>query len=191
MIVAVCGAMLVAIVHGTWILPPPAPTRAAHSDPIRPEPALPTDPVSLDGAQVKGLKTAPVAVIEYSDFQCPYCGRFARDTFPAIDKAYIAVLFAFRQFPLESIHPHALPAAEAAECAATQGQFWKRHDLTFADQSHLDDAAIEARAKSGGLDGRQFHTCLADAGTSVLPRIKADEQSGAALAVSVRGDLHG
>jgi protein-disulfide isomerase len=70
--------------------------------------SLPRDPVSLEGAVVRGRKDAQVAIIEYSDFQCPYCATFARDTFPELDKRYVQtgkVVFAFRHLPLEMIHP--------------------------------------------------------------------------------------
>lgn len=188
MIVAVCGAMLVVILRGTWIAAPVAPTRQAGVAPARrPDPPTPTEPLSLDGAQIKGTKTAPVAVIEYSDFQCPYCGRFARDTFPTIDRLYVSpgkVLFAFREFPLQSVHPQALSAALAAECAGEQGQFWRMHDLNFADQAHLDESTFEARARSQGLDTERFGKCFSAAGGAVVDRIKADETTGDALAVS-------
>jgi len=145
---------------------------------------LPQDPLSLDGAQLEGTRAAQVAVIEFSDFQCPYCGRFARDTWPSIRKGYVEtgkVLFAFREFPLESIHKAALQAAEAAECAGQQNAFWKMHDLMFADQTHLETAALEARAHDSGLDVSKFDVCLTG---SVDAKVKSDERTGVGLAVS-------
>ncbi len=185
MIVAVCGFMIAAITRGTWVATPaPSCTGCCRGPEARPEPAVPDDPVSLDGANLDGPRSATVAVIEFSDFQCPYCGRFARETWPSIRKSYVEtgkVLFAFREFPLESIHKAALQAAEAAECAGEQNSFWKMHDLMFADQAHLDVPALVARAHDSGLDVAQFSKCLA---SSVDARVKADEKTGVSLAVA-------
>jgi protein-disulfide isomerase len=182
MIVAVGAAMLVVIVRGSWSSPTSAPSRAQQAAPPRAAP-LPDEPISLRGAQLQGSRTAPVAMIEYSDFQCPYCGRFARDTLPGLERSYVQpgkVLFAFREFPLESIHPFALAAATAAECAGEQGQFWKMHDLNFADQAHLDDDALRAHAKTGGLNAEQFDRCRKGA----ADKVQADEKAGTALSIS-------
>jgi protein-disulfide isomerase len=95
-----------------------------------------TDPLA---GRTKGSARAPVTVYEMSDFQCPYCRRFALETFPAIEKEYIAtgkVRWIFINFPLTSIHPNAVPAAELALCAAQQGAFWPVHDLLYEHQEH-------------------------------------------------------
>lgn len=185
MIVAVCGVMLIVMTRGTWLTAPPAPVRVGGTAAqARREPPLPQNPLSLDGAQLEGTRTAQVAVIEFSDFQCPYCGRFARDTWPSIRKGYVEtgkVLFAFREFPLESIHQSALHAAEAAECAGEQNAFWKMHDLMFADQAHLETAALKARAHDSGLDISKFEGCLTG---SVDEKVKSDERTGVGLGVS-------
>ena len=184
MIVAVCGAMLIALVRGSrsGVPAPPSTGRAA----VRraPDPPLPTEPISLDGAHLQGSRAAKIAVVEYSDFQCPYCGRFARETLPDIERTYVEpgkVLYAFRQYPLESIHPFALKAAEAAECAGEQGQFWRMHDLNFADQTHLDEPKLRERAKTVGLNAEQFDRCLRG---DVAERVHADARTGTAFAVT-------
>jgi protein-disulfide isomerase len=183
MIVAVCLAMLVAISRTSWSVPPlPPQARAARAP--RPEPPPPSELITLDGAQLQGSRAAKIAVIEYSDFQCPYCGRFARETLPALEQTYVQpgkVLFAFREFPLESVHPFALGAATAAECAGEQGQFWKMHDLNFADQAHLDEAALQARGKAEGLNAERFDRCLKG---GAADKVHADEKAGTALAIS-------
>jgi protein-disulfide isomerase len=185
MIVAVCGAMLLAIVRGNWVVGPGvAGGTASAAVPTRQDPPVPVQPVSLEGAQIVGSHTAPVAIVEFSDFQCPFCGRFARDTWPTIQKAYVQsgkVLFAFREFPLEAIHGSALEAAKAAECAGLQGQFWKLHDALFADQAHLGSAVLEADARTAGVDSQKFDQCLSGWAEA---KVKADERAGDGLAVS-------
>jgi protein-disulfide isomerase len=87
--------------------------------------------------RVRGSAKAPVTVYEMSDFQCPYCRRFALETFPALDSAYVAsgrVRWVFINFPLTSIHPNAAAAAEVAVCAAAQNAFWPVHDLLYRYQ---------------------------------------------------------
>jgi protein-disulfide isomerase len=87
--------------------------------------------------RTKGSASAPVTVYEMSDFQCPYCRRFALGTFPALDSAYVStgkVRWVFINFPLTSIHDNALAAAEIAHCAAQQNAFWRMHDLLYRYQ---------------------------------------------------------
>ncbi len=104
--------------------------------------ALPPGLAGQDGAdplsaRTKGSATAPVTVYEMSDFQCPFCKRHVEETFPLLDKEYIAtgkVRWIFVNFPLVSIHPNAVPAAEVAMCAARQGKFWPAHDVIFRTQ---------------------------------------------------------
>ncbi len=98
--------------------------------------AAQTAPNSL-AARSKGSPTAPVTVYEMSDFQCPYCRKFALETFPALERQYVAsgkVRWVFVNFPLTSLHPNAVGAAEVAVCAGQQGAFWKVHDLLYAHQ---------------------------------------------------------
>jgi protein-disulfide isomerase len=93
-----------------------------------------TDPLA---GRTRGSARAPVTVYEMSDFQCPYCRRFALETFPVLDAAYVAtgkVRWVFVNFPLTSIHPNALAAAEVAVCAAQQNAFWRVHDLLYKYQ---------------------------------------------------------
>jgi protein-disulfide isomerase len=98
--------------------------------------AASTAPDPLAG-RTRGSARAPVTVYEMSDFQCPYCRRFALETFPALDAAYVTtgkVRWVFVNFPLTSIHPNALAAAEVAVCAAQQDAFWRVHDLLYKYQ---------------------------------------------------------
>lgn len=134
--------------------------------------------VSTQGAPSLGSSTAKVVVVEYSDFQCPYCGKFARETFPAIEERYITsgkVRYVFRHFPLDEAHPKAFKAAEAAECANQQGKFWEMHARLFAHQQALDPANFLTHAKSVGVDESAFQKCLNGAARG---KIKKDFNDG-------------
>lgn len=103
---------------------------------LLPAPALAQTPAQI-AARTKGVSSAPVTVYEMSDFQCPFCRRFALETFPTIEREYIAtgkVRWIFVNMPLTAIHQNAVPAAQFATCAARQGKFWPAHDALFATQ---------------------------------------------------------
>lgn len=127
-------------------------------------PSVPTDPVSIDGAATLGTSTARVAIVEFSDFQCPYCRKFAKETLPELKAKYIdsgLVKFVFRHNPLTTIHAQARAAAEAAECAGRQGKFWDVHDRFFQDPPKLMDADLIEQARAVGVDLSEFRKCLA------------------------------
>ena len=106
-----------------------------------------------------GPKNAPVTMIEFADFQCPYCKR-SEDAVKAVhDKYGDRVRLVFMDFPL-SFHPHAMPAANAARCAGAQDKFWPYHDVLFADQSKLEPNDLKATAKKLGLDMAKFNACF-------------------------------
>jgi protein-disulfide isomerase len=129
--------------------------------------AIPGETISIANAALKGSDNAPLVMIEFTDFQCPYCGRFARDIWPQIQKEYVdsgKVRLALRQLPLP-IHSMARKAAVASLCAGSQGTFWPMHDSLFGDQANLDVASLEARASTLRLDQTQFKSCLADPAT--------------------------
>ena len=138
---------------------------------------LPIDRVEVSeaGSPAKGPAEAPVTVIEFSDFECPFCGRI-EPTLAQVEKTYgDQIRFVFRQFPL-SIHPHAQKAAEAALCADEQGKFWEMHDAMFADQHSLDVEQLKSKAASLGLDADQFNACLDS--DKFDARIKSDIADG-------------
>ena len=119
--------------------------------------------VSIDGAPFKGDKNAKVTLVEFSEFQCPFCGRHARDTYPQVDKEYVQtgkVKYVFRDLPLESLHKNAFKAAEASHCAADQNKYWEMHDRLFANQNSLEPAMLTAHAQAVGLDTKKFQACL-------------------------------
>jgi protein-disulfide isomerase len=144
------------------------------------------DPLS---SRSKGSPKAPVTVYEMSDFQCPYCKKFAEETFPELDRRYIQtgkVRWVFVNFPLTSIHPHAVPAAELGLCAARQGEFWRMHDLLFQHQESwapLKEAGpfFVSLGDSAGLSKKTLLTCLQSPETRKAVRLDAEgsERSGA------------
>jgi protein-disulfide isomerase len=143
---------------------------------------VPRAALSLEGALVKGGDGAKVVLVEFSDFQCAYCARFASETLPVLDREYVAagtVKLAFRHLPL-SIHPLAQRAAESAECAANQGYFWQMHDSLFARQDALDEASLEQRAADLRLNIEVYRECMR--GQSA-PKVKRDAVLAQALGV--------
>jgi protein-disulfide isomerase len=156
------------------------PTRAAVPDAL----PLPREPVSIVGAPVKGDWAAPVAIVAFQDFQCPYCAAFVRDTLPVLELKYVTtgkLLLAFRNLPLVPIHSAALLAAVGAECAADQSHFWEMHDVLFADPGRVDDAGLRGSARMLGLDSEKFTNCLHG---GVPVRIAEDAASAQALGIS-------
>ena len=116
--------------------------------------------VTTKGHPGVGPANAPVIIVEFSDFECPYCSRFLT-TLKSVTKKYSdQVRLVFRQLPLNSIHPSAQKAAEASLCASDQGKFWEMHDLMFADQKNLQVKDLQRKAESAGLDLNTFNSCL-------------------------------
>lgn len=112
---------------------------------------------------VLGAVDAPVVVIEYGDLECPICGRFAREVFPSVQVDYIdsnRVRWVFRHLPLSEIHPHALRAAAASECAAEQDRFYDYIEALFNNQAALEDTDLIGYATDLGLDAEAFTSCL-------------------------------
>ena len=162
-------------------------TRAATgaTPPPMPAPApLPVAPVSIAGAAIRGNPTARVAIIGYSDYQCPYCARFANETLPGLERTYLSsgqVLFAFKHLPIESIHRRAVAAAEAAECAGRQGLFWPMHDRLFADPKRLEPEDIQTRAVALSLDLAAFDRCTQGQSAD---RVRADVAEAKSLGIA-------
>ena len=128
----------------------------------------------------RGPDDAAVTIVEFSDFQCPFCGRFSPVLKEILAKYPTQVRLIYRHLPLVSLHPNALGAAEAAVCARKQGKFWEMHDLLFAEQSTLGVDGVKEKAKRIGLDSKAFDDCLANATTreTVQNDVAAAEQLG-------------
>jgi protein-disulfide isomerase len=119
----------------------------------------PRTQVAVDDDPVKGPASAPVTIVEFSDFQCPFCGKVEATVKQVLDNYKDKVRFVYRDFPL-SIHPYAPKAAEAGECAHEQGKFWEFHDALYADQSKLSIPDLEATAARLGMNADAFKKCL-------------------------------
>lgn len=136
----------------------------------------PSIDVAFDPARVKGDAKAPVTIVEFSDYQCPYCKKAESVLTSLLDKYNGRVRLAYMDFPLREIHPHAESAAEASRCAGEQGKFWEFHDSLFADPTKLEDADLIARAKTLGLKEEPFKACLS--GGKFKDRVDADREAG-------------
>lgn len=118
---------------------------------------------SIDDDPILGDRDAPITLIEFSDYQCPFCGRFFRQTLPQIEKEFIQtgkVRYVFRDFPVQSLHPEAQKAAEAAECAGEQGKYWEFHDLIFQNQKAMKITDLKRYATALHLEIEGFNECL-------------------------------
>src|SRR5207248_7387765 len=113
--------------------------------------------VAPDPLRVKGEANAPITIVEFADFQCPYCGSVQPALSSVLEKYKGKVRFGFRDFPLRQIHPQAQPAAEASRCAGDQGKFWEYHDLLYSNQSRLDSNGLAEHARTAGLDIERFN----------------------------------
>jgi protein-disulfide isomerase len=134
-----------------------------------------TVPVSATDHTI-GPAQAPVAVVEYGDFQCPNCKQAAPAVKLLLNRFAGRLRFVYRHFPLEEVHPHALQAAESAESADSQGKFWPMHDLLFDNQPHLDRHQLRSYAERLRLDMARY---TAEMDNRVyLHRIRAHTQSG-------------
>jgi protein-disulfide isomerase len=138
--------------------------------------------VSFDPKRVKGNPKARVIIVEFSDFQCPYCGQVEATLKSVLAKHEGTVALAFRDMPISQIHPFAQGAAEAARCAAEQGKFWEYHDLLFADQGALDRNGLVAKAAKLQLDPKQFETCISS--EKYKSQVQQDNQEGMRAGVS-------
>jgi len=153
-------------------------------------PAAPSQPgfkpqtVSIGTSPMKGDINAPVTIIEYSDYQCPFCARNYRDVLPLIQQEYIdsgKVRFVMRENPLTTIHRDAMNAAIAAHCAGDQGKYWDMHNIMFENQKQLAVDDLKTYAGTLGLDTARFNTCLDE--KQHEKTVQRDMASGAKLGV--------
>lgn len=154
--------------------PPPAPGEPA----VAVSTPMSRDPMAL------GSDSAALTVIEFSDYQCPYCRRFHADVLPALRRDYIdtgKVQLIFKDFPL-AMHREALPAAIAGRCAAAQGKFWPMNELLFANQEKLNATLYPKLAAALSLDAGQFKKCLRD--PALRQAIRRDQNQARDLGIT-------
>jgi protein-disulfide isomerase len=138
--------------------------------------------VAYDPARVKGDPKAPITIVEFSDFQCPFCKKSESTLHELLTKYSGRVKLAYLDFPLREIHPQAQSAAEAARCAGEQGKFWEYHDALYAEQSKLDGAELLTRAQALNLDAKSFQSCLNSG--KFKSKIEADMEQGRKVGVA-------
>lgn len=182
------GGGVVAGAKDAGPVPSAAPQAAAPQEPAAPDPEQVKKDLKMGHFPVKGNDNAKVTIVEFSDFECPFCGRFYKETLPQIVKDYIdtgkAKLY-YRHYPL-AFHPKATPLAHASECANDQGAFWKMHDKIFennATVSAMTDDQIKQWAVDLGLDAATFNNCY----DNKIHQDKIDEDQKAGTAVGVSG----
>ncbi|HEV3457040.1 MAG TPA: thioredoxin domain-containing protein, partial [Thermoanaerobaculia bacterium] len=138
--------------------------------------------VAAAGFPARGPASAPVTIVEFSDFQCPFCSRVTPTLEQVVSKYGSKVRLVFRQFPLP-MHPNAAKAAEAALCANEQGKFWEMHDAMFKDQAGLAVDGLKTKAAGiAGLNAASFNSCL-DSGKET-PAVQGDMQAGSKAGVN-------
>lgn len=138
--------------------------------------------LDIAGEPSKGPAAAPVTIVEFSDFECPFCSRVLPTLDQVVESYGDRVRIVFKQFPLHRLHPHAQKAAEASLCAHEQGKFWELHDAMFADQAALDVDGLRAKAEATDLDVDAFSECL-DAGR-YADAVEEDLRQGTIAGVS-------
>lgn len=163
-------------------------TDPTNTQPTQQQPTEPTaNPDAIrpigDDDHVRGAADAAVTLMEYSDFECPYCGQFAPSVEQLLAEFPDDVRVVYRHFPL-SFHPEAQPAAIASECAADQGKFWEYHDQLFANQALLATDYYPQLAGELGLDVTAFNDCVTNQANEKLERIQQDYTEGATAGVT-------
>ena len=145
--------------------------------------------VRADRARIRGAETATVWLVEFSDFQCPFCKQWHDETFAKIDQAYVKtgkVRMAYLNFPLSRIHKNAQVAAEAAMCAGVQGKFWELHSSLFQAQPRWAEAktpliVFDSLARAAGVELKRWDNCMTSHATAKL--IEADRDRSAKAGV--------
>ena len=138
----------------------------------------------VDGAPYKGAADAPVTLVEFSDYQCPFCRKHFYKVMPRIVKDFVStgkVKYVMREYPIANLHPKAAKASEGALCAGDQGKYWQMHDLIIADPRRVGPRHLKAHARNLGLDAAEFGNCL-DGGQHA-GTVSADRAAGGAAGV--------
>ena len=158
-------------------------TKAAPA-PRAAQPAFKEQEISIGTSPYKGKVDATVTLVEYSDYQCPFCARNYRDVMPTLVKEYVdtgKLKFVMREKPIPSLHRNAVNASKAAVCAGGQGKYWEMHNMLFENQRELGIANLKVFAETIGLDTAKFNVCIES--EEVKKRVNADIASGEKLGI--------
>ncbi len=158
--------------------------QARPSTPTRTQAFKPVD-IRLGQKESRGAEDAPVTLIEYSDYHCPFCKRHADQVLPALLEKYVEsgkVRFIMREYPIPRLHPRAEAASRVALCAGEQGQYWAMHDALFEDQKTTSDEHFNSLAAGLGLDQEAFAECIGS--DRIAERIKANTSEAQRMGVS-------
>jgi protein-disulfide isomerase len=139
--------------------------------------------LDLAGNRVKGPAEAAITLVEFTDYQCPFCARHVRDTWPKIDAEYVQtgkIRYVMLDLPLESIHKQAFKAAEAANCAGDQGKYWEMHDRLFENAKALEPWSAHAQALA--LDVAAFDACMAS--DKHAPEVRRDMEEARKVGIT-------
>jgi protein-disulfide isomerase len=139
---------------------------------------------TLEGVPIRGAETAPLILIEFADFECPFCRKYHQEVFPKVDETLVAtrkVRYAFRHFPLEKVHFNAIGAARAADCAAKEGKFWEMRAQLFQRQPEIGRAFWVPAARELGLRADSFEDCLRRSDDT---HIRRDQEEAAHLGIN-------
>lgn len=139
-------------------------------------------PALSEKDHIRGAQKPQLTIVEYGDFQCPYCGDAEPIVEEIMDQFGQAIAFSFRNFPLRDVHEFAFDAAIAAEAASQQGKYWEMHDLLFVNQDNLDQHSLLNLAGQIGLDLHLFKNAVKD--EQLAEKIEADFESGARSGVN-------
>jgi protein-disulfide isomerase len=156
---------------------------AARRAGLQPVP-IPAEPISIGAAPVRGVMSAPVAIIEYGDFECAFCARFVEQVAPVLLREYVDtghVILVFKNFPLP-IHRQAVAASEAAWCADRQGMYWEMHHQLFRMVSQQRGLDLQAAARETGLDLARYDSCRA--GSEARQQVQAETTEATRLRLS-------
>lgn len=146
-----------------------------------PFPDLPRIAVSVDDDPMMGVKDAPITIVQFAEYQCPYCGKAGESIDRVMEEYAGKVQMVYRDFPL-SFHPRAVPAAVAANCAGEQDKYWEMHKLLMSNQRALEEGDLVAHAQTLELDMAKWNTCREDPAQAA--EVQADMEAGAEAGVS-------
>ena len=185
-LVVLAFAVGILVGYVAWGRAPAAAPRAANNEPpaaaAEPERQIRRYDIPTEGFASLGPADAPITIVEFSDYQCPYCKRWHDEVYASLMAAYPGqIRIVYRNLPLTSIHPQAMPAAEASLCAGEQNAFWQYHEKLFENSASLSDDLYPALASDLGLDAASFESCLAE--RKYQDEIKADMQFAIGLGV--------